>query len=225
MAGRLPVTPVRAVLVTPQRLVAEGLLALAAARDDVSVCGAAGGIAEALVMVAEHEPDVLLIDAALGSTEVCCLLAETRSTRAAALVINAPDDPVAIVRLIEHGARGYTTARDPFEAVVEALLAVMRQEAACSPEVIASVCHRLFRPSRGAGATEPAAAGLTRREREVLALVSGGLSDKQVAHQLGIGLSTVKKHLHHVFEKLAVHRRCDATRHAARTGLLYHPAK
>ncbi len=219
MAGRVPLRPAQAVLVTPQRLVADGLRALAATRHDLCVCAAAEGVSEALAIVAERTPDVLLIDAALGPAAVCCLLAETRSIHAAALVINAPDEPDLIVRFIEHGARGYTTLRDPFTAVLEALLAVTRHEAACSPDVMASVCQHLIRRSHGVVVPTPAT-GLTNRETEVLTLVSRGLSDKQVAHQLGIGLSTVKKHVHHVFEKLDVHRRRDAARQAVSQGLL-----
>jgi len=91
--------------------------------------------------------------------------------------------------------------------VVQTVLGCIRGEAACS----ATLTARLFdRVAALSGAAQPAPPWLTLRELELLRLVNEGLSNKEIARTLRIGLPTVKNHVHRILEKLGVHRRSAA---------------
>ena len=79
----------------------------------------------------------------------------------------------------------------------------------CSPEVSALMCERLARLSTG---KSPQPDALTGREREIAALIGHGLSNKEIANDLRIGVSTVKNHVHSILEKLNVRRRSAIVR-------------
>jgi len=90
------------------------------------------------------------------------------------------------------------------DELVKAVLAALRGELACSPAVAALMCERLASLS-ASGPRQ--VSGLTRREREVAALIGQGLSNKEIASDLRIGPATVKNHVHSILEKLNVRRR------------------
>jgi DNA-binding NarL/FixJ family response regulator len=98
------------------------------------------------------------------------------------------------------------------DELVAAIEAVARGELVCPPRIAAVLLRRLgvlalrLVPE---GAPPPAPTLLTYREREIASLIEQGLSNKQIAHRLGVQLATIKTHVHHILEKLHVHRRIE----------------
>src|SRR5262249_30645776 len=93
--------------------------------------------------------------------------------------------------------------------VMAVMTSVMRGELLCSPRVAATLCHRVAQLSRN-GQADPSCAALSKRESQIASLIERGLSNKEIARQLGIQAATVKNHVHNILDKLKVHRRGEA---------------
>jgi len=111
------------------------------------------------------------------------------------------------------GIAGYVRDDAAAEDVVAVLKSAMRDELLCSPRAAATLCHHvavLSRDGHGGLPAESPAPALSKRELEIGELIDRGLSNKQIARQLGIQVTTVKNHVHNIFDKLKVHRRGEA---------------
>ena len=151
-------------------------------------------------------PQVLILDIGLGAS-----LSGARKVRAAlpevslvALVIEDTDE--SVVAWAEAGVAGFVTRDTPLEGLMNTVECVAAGGTQCSPRATAAVLRRLAELSsrRGSG---PRTVQLTPREREIVALIDRGLSNKQIASELHIEIATVKNHVHSVLEKLQVARR------------------
>jgi DNA-binding NarL/FixJ family response regulator len=124
------------------------------------------------------------------------------------IALNVPDDEAIVIACAEAGISGYVTEDSTLSDLVSAIECASRGELHCSPRVAATLVRRLASVSRGSLRVH--VADLTAREREILELVAEGLSNKQIAARLHIGLATVKNHVHHILEKLQVQSRSAA---------------
>jgi DNA-binding NarL/FixJ family response regulator len=127
-------------------------------------------------------------------------------------VLTTYDTDDDIIAAIEAGASGYLLKAAPAEEILAAVRAVHDGKTALAPSIAAALVKRV----RGEAATPR----LSGRELEVLRLVASGLSNPQIAARLFIGEATVKTHLLHVFEKLAVADRTRAVTRAQELGVL-----
>jgi two-component system, NarL family, nitrate/nitrite response regulator NarL len=159
--------------------------------------------------IRERAPDVVLVDVAVpgGGAGVASLVGAPARTRVVALGL--PETGPHVVACAEAGMVGYVPRHASLDDVVDALHRVVRGEVLCPPTITGSLFRRvgaLADEQRPARATDR----LTAREREILELIGEGLSNKQIAQALCIELSTVKNHVHNVFEKLDVRCRSEA---------------
>ena len=196
--------PVRVFVVADVRVYRE-LLADALAREDgFEVDGSApGDIAGMAIGMAE--PGVVLVDTASvpGTAGVRALAAVAPTAKIVAVGI--PDDEAAVLALAEAGVAGYVTVEQPLDELVAAVEAATNDELQCSPRVAAALAKRvaaLAGGPRGNGDQR-----LTRREREIAALIAEGLLNKQIARRLSIEQATVKNHVHNILAKLGASRR------------------
>ncbi|HMS82432.1 MAG TPA: response regulator transcription factor [Nitrospira sp.] len=130
------------------------------------------------------------------------------------LVIDVPDREEDILYCIEAGgASGYLLQNASLKELEINLAAIARGETVCSPRIAhLTFCRMalLARQETGNGVTN--GVSLTRREAEIVRLIEEGLSNKEIAIRLNIGVSTVKNHVHNILDKLQLHNRHSAVK-------------
>jgi DNA-binding NarL/FixJ family response regulator len=201
--------PIRILVVSDTRLYRDGLREVFGRTDTLSVIGAAAHAEDALEVLGTEPVDVVLLGLA-GPDAIAAAQFITAAHAGVRIVALAVDDrPEDVVPLAEVGVCGYVARDASLSDLVHTLRSVVRGESPCSPGVAAGLLRRLATLTGGTSA--PTAPGrLTAREQQVLSLMGEGLSNKQIARRLCIELPTVKNHVHHVLEKLQVHRRTEA---------------
>lgn len=154
-------------------------------------------------------PDVIIVDVSTagGLRAVEALAANRPAPRLVAVA--APDDDATIVACVMAGVVGFVAQEGSVDDVLAATAAVVRGDNHCPQAVAAALLRRVG--TTATGRPEPsAAAPLTAREHQVLALIDDGLSNKGIATRLYIEVSTVKNHVHNLLAKLGARRRSEA---------------
>jgi DNA-binding NarL/FixJ family response regulator len=194
-----------------------GLLGLLGRWPDLLVVGEAADGAEAVRTATKLLPDVVLMDLRMPVLDGVSATAAIRALSPApeVLVLTTYDTDGDILRAVEAGASGYLLK----DAPPEELAASIRQVAAGGSPVSTSIAGRLLAQARSKSDA------LSVRELDVLAWVARGASNREVAHELGIGEATVKTHLIHAFEKLGVGDRTSAVTTALERGYISLPGR
>lgn len=130
-----------------------------------------------------------------------------------------PKDMDLTIDLLEFGALGYLDAEAEFGEVVVAVEQLLDGHAVVPPAALGTLLRRVVERRRALRVEMERLDVLTAREREVLELVAGGLTNDAIAERLFISTATARTHLQRVFRKLDVHTRADAVAFAARCGL------
>ncbi|ATZ22082.1 response regulator [Streptomyces lavendulae] len=218
---------VRVLLVDDQPLMLVGLGILIGDTADLEVVGEAGDGVEAVRLVRELRPDVVVMDIRMPGMDG---IEATRQATAEpdppkVLVLTTFDDDEYVYGALRAGASGFLLKSMALDAILDAIRVVAAGDALLAP----SVTRRLIADFAGtsatpAPATEPAAdsslvAGITDREREVLALVGQGLSNGEIAERLVISAATAKTHVARLFAKLEARDRVHLAIIAYENGL------
>jgi DNA-binding NarL/FixJ family response regulator len=203
---------IRIVLADDQALIRVGLRALAEAETDIEVVGEAADGRQAVTMTAELDPDVILLDLKLPDMDGIAVLRELRDAglRTRALVLTSAADRELVPLAVHAGAAGFLYKDIDPDALVRALRSVHDGHTLLAPEAAGSLLRSGGAPAvRGIGA-------LTAREREVLAQIAEGRSNREIARLLRVSEKTVKTHVSSVLSKLGVADRTQAALLAVR---------
>ena len=204
---------VRVVIVDDHAMLRAGLEQLLAGEPDLDVVGTAGSGDEAITLVRELRPDVVLMDLQMPGTDGVKATREIVTEELSdVLVLTSYSDAERIVGALDAGALGYLLKDAEPDEVLRGIRAVARGESPIDPKA----ARELLGARR---TTSTAAADLTPREREVLALVRQGLANKQIARRLAISERTVKAHLTSTFQRIGVVDRTQAALWAERNGV------
>ncbi len=213
---------IRMLIVDDHRMVRSGLRGFLEGEPGLSVVGEAETGEEAIARVPELVPDVVLMDLMMpgmgGIAAIDALRQSYPSLKIIALTSFADDEQV--FPALEAGADGYLLKDIDPDELVAAIRAVYAGESPLDPEVAKRLLSRFQRPATTQVGTLLSHEALTEREHEVLQLLTQGMSNKEIAHDLFIGDRTVKSHLSAIFQKLAVTDRTQAALYAVRNGLV-----
>ena len=182
---------------------------------DVELVAAVATAEEALELALQVRPDVLLVDIDLPGMDGVSLVRELAprlpETRIVMLTASRADHH--LVDAMRNGARGYLTKDLAPEALLRAVRSAYDGELAMPRLMAARLVHQLVEISgRTASSPDPALAGLTTREEEVLRLLAAGLTDREIAGSLTISGRTVEAHVSSVLHKLGARNRAEAAR-------------
>ena len=205
---------IRVLAVDDHPMVRAGLRAMLASVAGIEVVAEASSAAEAVAAARAHQPDVVLMDLRMpdgdGVHATGLVLEERPGCRV--VIVTTFDNEADIVRALEAGASGYVLKDAAREELVRAIRAAAHGETALAPSVAAKLVTRMLSP-----------ATLSRREIEVLALVSVGRTNAEIGCTLLISEATVKTHLMRAFGKLGVSDRTAAVMTAIQRGILQPP--
>jgi DNA-binding NarL/FixJ family response regulator len=203
--------PISVLIVDDHPVVRRGLRVLLEVQDGIEVTGEAGDGATALALAAEHAPDVILLDLKLPGMDGIAVLGELRARDSAArvLVLTSATEPASASLAVRSGAAGVVYKDVDPDALVRAIRSVHDGHLLLAPEAAEAL-------ARSAGFEVAGLGALTAREREVLAEIAKGRSNREIARALGVAEKTVKAHVSSVLAKLGVQDRTQAALLAVR---------
>jgi DNA-binding NarL/FixJ family response regulator len=205
--------PISVLIVDDHPVVRRGLRVLLEVQDGIEVAGEAGDVAAALALAAEHAPDVVLLDLKLPGTDGIAVLGELKARGSAArvLVLTSDTEPAAASLAVRSGAAGVLYKDVDPDALVRAIRSVHDGHLVLAPEAARTLMRVAGPGNPGAGLD-----ALTTREREVLAQLATGRSNREIARALRVSEKTVKAHVSSVLAKLGVADRTQAALLAVR---------
>jgi DNA-binding NarL/FixJ family response regulator len=204
-----PDNPIRVFLLDDHEVVRRGVHDLLNDEPDITVVGEAANAEQALVRVPALRPQVAVLDVRLPDGDGVSVCRELRSQMPdlACLMLTSFDDEEALLDSIMAGASGYVLKQIQGSDLVSAVRTVAAGQSLLDPSATARLMARL----RQAQEPEPdALPGLTDREREILALIGEGLTNRQIGQRLYLAEKTVKNHISRLLAKLGVERRIQA---------------
>jgi two-component system response regulator DevR len=199
---------IRVFLVDDHEIVRRGVAELLERENDIAVVGEAGTVAQGLTRIEATAPDVALLDMRLPDGDGIDLCREVRSRHPAiqCLILTAYDDEEAAMASVLAGASGYVLKNIRGTALVDDVRAVASGRALNHAAVLASVATRASNPEQD----DPRFGSLSLRERQVLALIADGLTNRQIGDQLDLAEKTVKNYVSGLLNKLGFERRTQA---------------
>jgi len=209
---------IRVVLADDHALVRAGMRSLLGSMADVQVVGEASSGEEALVLAERERPDVVLMDIAMkGMTGLeAAARMRQRQSGARVVILSMHSGEEYVLQALRAGAVGYLLKDAATSELELALRSVMRGESWFSPAVSRQVVEGYVQRVGG----EASADVLTARQREVLRLVAGGKSTKEIAYDLNLSVKTVETHRAQIMERLGIRDVAGLVRYALRTGLV-----
>jgi two-component system, NarL family, nitrate/nitrite response regulator NarL len=209
---------IRILLADDHPVVRGGIGVCLARQPGVEIVGEAGDGREALRKTRELLPDMVLLDIDMPHMSGLAVAEVLRKElpQIKILILSMHQQPEYVLRILQSGAHGYVLKESPVEQLVKAIETVNAGEAFFNPE-IARVALNQFVNGNGQG---PDLRKLTPREREVLAHIAEGCSNKEIATSLAVGVRTVETHRERIMRKLDIHSIAGLTRFALAKGMI-----
>ncbi len=215
---------VRVVLVDDQFVVRAGFRAILESEPDIEVVGEAGDGRSGIATARRERPDVVLMDVRMpdvdGLEATAALAGPDVDEPVNVLIVTTFDLDEYVFAALRAGASGFLLKDLEPDDLVEAVRVVARGEGLVAPKVTRRLIAEFARSAAPSSAEPPELARLTAREREILELVAGGLSNAEIAERLFLGASTVKTHVGSVLMKLRLRDRVQAVVYAYEHGLV-----
>ena len=211
-------SPFKILLADDHVMFRRGVRSMIQGMDGVEVVGEAGDGLELLRLLKDIHPHLVIMDISMpklrgleATREIKILNPEIK-----VLILSMHGNTDQVLRILQSGARGYVLKDAPPEELVRAIETVHGGQAYFSADVARVALNQFVRGNGEASGPRH----LTNREREVLILIADGLSNKEIACQLGVGVRTVETHRERIMRKLDIHNVAGLTKFAIARGLV-----
>jgi two-component system NarL family response regulator len=217
---------VRTFLISDHRLFIDTIADLMCDRKDFSIIGSITGFGlaqQCFKKIQSSSVDIVLIDATMKEADAVQITRKLTEDLpdAKIVILGLEHDEETILRFVEAGAVGYVLKQASLEDIASTIIAIHNGHSPCSSRIAATLFNRMAQLARLQNDPSPTQqVSLTIREKEILRLMSDGLSNKDIASHLNIALHTVKNHVHNILEKFQVHYRREAIGLAHKHGLI-----
>ena len=210
--------PLRILLVDDHTLFRSGLKALLQRQGDFEVVGEAGDGLEGVKLAEQLKPDAVLLDLDMPIMHGREALAQILSSQPelAVLMLTVSEDGEDLAECMRLGARGYLLKNIHADFLLGSIRRAVEGDSVLSPEMTAKLVQRLRAPAPVQQPSEYES--LTPRERETLAWLAQGASNKQIARTLDVAESTIKVHVQNILRKLGLQSRVQAAVYAVEHG-------
>ena len=191
-----------------------GMKELLNQEDDFTVCAVAEDFASARQALHEHGPDLVIIDISLAEENGLDLVKEIslKYSGLSVLVLSLHDESVWAERAIRAGARGYVMKKEASESVISAIRNILSGKIHVSPDMMAHLLDKFQGNPSGQGA--PTVDVLTDRELEVFRLIGSGLSTREIAERMKLGIKTIGTYRDRIKQKLCIKSAAELARRA-----------
>lgn len=206
--------PIRVFLLDDHEVVRRGVAALLERESDILLVGEAGTAADALRRIPAVRPDVAILDARLpdGSGIDVCRELRSQQSDVKCLILTSYDDDNALFAAVMAGASGYLLKEIRGNSLVEGIRQIAAGKSLLDPAVTGRLLSRL---RDGDDGKDSRLASLTPRDREILALIADGLTNRQIGERLFLAEKTVKNQVSGLLAKLGMQRRTQAAVYGA----------
>jgi DNA-binding NarL/FixJ family response regulator len=204
-------------IIEDNRVLREGLTAMLNTEADMRVVATIGSGNNILEKASRSKPHIILLDVGLKNINELSVVESVRKRLPAAKVIGMGFIPSQseIVEFVEAGASGFILKDATMKEFIGTIRSVSKGMEVLPPSLTGSLFSHIaeYALKRGKGKISPAVR-MTKREREIIALIADGLSNKEIAQRLNIATHTVKSHVRNVMEKLALHSRLQIAKYS-----------
>ena len=203
---------IRLLLIEDNRLLRDGIYSILKPQKDILIIAASADAKNTLVKIKELKPNVVLLDLGLRSQNSLQVVELVKKDFPLAKIIVMDLAPVQadILQFVKAGANGFILKDASLKDFLATIRSVSDGETVLPPLLIDSLFSQIIDYAVKEGKTKIKEAVLmTKREKEVIALLSDGMSNKEIGQKIHISTYTVKSHIHNIMEKLALHTRLE----------------
>ena len=208
---------IKIVIADDHRMIREGLKQLLELEGDITVIGEAGDGLSCLNLINEKEPDVLLLDINMPEMNGLQVLEKLKASKCKSkvLILTIHNEVEYLVKAVDIGVDGYVLKDSESDLLRKAIFTVNSGESYIQADLVPLLKEKLARKDEFLDENI-----LTKREMEVLKLITEGLFNKEIAYNLSISEKTVKNHVSNIFKKINVSDRTQAAVYAIKNNIV-----
>ncbi len=214
---------IRLLLIEDNRILREGIVAMLRGHRDIKVVAALGSGKSRIMEIHELKPNVILLNLGLRSQNSLHVveIIKTEFPQARVIVMDLAPAQGDILHFIKAGASGFILKDASPEDFLNAIRSVAEGIKILPPIYNGSLFSQIVKRAIDEGKPDlTKAIRMTKREKEVIGLISDGLTNKEISKRLRVAAYTVKSHIHNIMEKLALHTRLEAADYTFTNGSL-----
>lgn len=217
-------TRIRLLLIEDNRLLRDGIATMLKGHKDIEVVAASRNGDNSILRIHKLKPNIILLDLGLRSQNSLHVveIVKKEFPQAKVIVMDLAPAQGDILEFVKAGASGFILKDATLDDFLSTIRSVAEGEKVLPPILNGSLFSQIIEHAVNGGGTLnlTKAIRMTKREREIIGLISDGLSNKEIGTRLHIATYTIKSHVHNIMEKLALHTRLEVANYAYTDGAL-----